>query len=86
MKAEKRNNSTLSYMDCCMRLTGDHAFEEMNNDDLDSIYFVAFGRWGYHMSHEGYVNALNIRRNELNNEKQVIQERINNFYNEKNPA
>jgi hypothetical protein len=39
---KKRNNSTLSYVDCCMRLTGDEPFSEMSNDDLDSMYAIAF--------------------------------------------
>jgi len=34
----KRNNSQLSHADCCMRLTGEQAFEGMTDDDLDSIY------------------------------------------------
>lgn len=64
----RRNNSTLSYIDCCIRLTDENrAFEGMSNDDLDSIYAVAFGRWAYHMTREGYINALNNKRNELNN-------------------
>lgn len=43
------------------------AFEGMSNDDLDSIYAVAFGHWAYHMSREGYIIALNNKRKELNN-------------------
>ncbi len=66
---EKRNNSTLTYVDCCMRLTGDSPFEEMSIDDLDSIYFVAFRHWAHHMSKEGYINMLNKRRLELLNAK-----------------
>ena len=33
---KRRNSSTLSEIDCYMRLTGDHPFEEMGSDDLDS--------------------------------------------------
>lgn len=37
-----RNNSKLAYVDCCMRLMDWHRpFEEMSNDDLDSLYAVA---------------------------------------------
>jgi hypothetical protein len=60
--ATRRNNSTLSYIDCCMRLTGDRPFEEMTDDDLDSIYAVAFGHWAYHLTRQGYIDALNKRR------------------------
>ena len=66
---EKRNNSKLAYVDCCMRLIGDQPFSEMSNDDLDSIYFVTFNHWAYHMSREGYINALNNRRTELSTTK-----------------
>ena len=71
MKTEikRRNNSTLSYVDCCMRLTGDSPFEEMSNDDLDSIYAVAFKSWAYHLTRQGYIDFLNKRRNELKAEK-----------------
>lgn len=63
MKTEKRrNNSTLSYIDCMMRLTVTTPFEEMTNDDLDSIYASAFGRWAYHMSREGFIISLNKKR------------------------
>jgi hypothetical protein len=62
---KKRNNSTLSYIDCCMRLTGDQPFSEMSNDDLDSIYAVAFKHWAYHLTRQGYIDALNKRRIEL---------------------
>lgn len=63
---KRRNNSTLSYVDCCIRLSdSSRAFEGMSNDDLDSIYAVAFGRWAYHMSREGLINALNNKRAEI---------------------
>jgi hypothetical protein len=60
--SKRRNNSTLSTIDCYIRLTGDTLFEEMTDDDLDSIYTVAFGHWAYHLSRQGYINALNKRR------------------------
>lgn len=63
---EKRNNSELSYIDCMIRLTDESRdFEDMTTDDLDSIYFCAFGRWAYHMTRDGYINALKNKRNEL---------------------
>ena len=68
---ERRNNSTLSYIDCCMRLTGDQLFENMSNDDLDSIYYVAFNRWAYHLTRDGYISALNKRRTELQLENSI---------------
>ena len=62
-----RNNSTLSFADCCVILTGDKAFESMSNDDLDSLYFVAFGRWAYYLTRQGYTIALNkYRQNKKN--------------------
>lgn len=68
---EKRNNSTLAYIDCIMRLTGDRSFHEMSNDDLDSIYFSAFGRWAWHMTRQGYIDALNKCRDELANKNSI---------------
>jgi hypothetical protein len=64
---KRMNNSTLSEIDCCMRLTGDRPFEDMSNDDLDSIYAVAFKRWAYHLTRQGYIDALNKKRAELQN-------------------
>lgn len=56
---KRRNNSTLSYVDCCMRLHDlERSFESMSNDDLDSLYAVAFGRWAYHLTRDGYIKAL----------------------------
>ena len=63
----RRNYSTLSYVDCCMRLRDESMFfEDMSNDDLDSLYFIAFKRWAYHLTRQGYINALNKYR-ESNN-------------------
>lgn len=56
---KRRNNSTLSYVDCCMRLNDlSWAFESMSDDDLDSLYAVAFGRWAYHLTRDGYIKSL----------------------------
>lgn len=74
MKEEKRNNSTLSYIDCCMRLTGEISFETMIDDDLDSIYFVAFERWAYHMSREGFIISLNKKRATLTPQIKLVNE------------
>lgn len=62
---QRRNNSTLAYADCIMRLTGTDAFEAMSIDDLDSIYGAAFGHWAYHLIREGYIKALYEKRAEL---------------------
>ena len=78
-ETKRRNNSTLSYIDCCMRLIGDRSFWEMSDDDLDSIYFVAFGHWAWHMTREGYINALKIKRLELRNENRLREISKNNF-------
>lgn len=60
-----RNNSTLAYVDCAMRLCDwRYNFEKMSNDDLDSLYAVAFGRWAYHLTRQGYIDALNKYRAE----------------------
>jgi hypothetical protein len=40
-------------------------FSEMSNDDLDSIYAIAFGHWAYHLTRQGYIDALNKKRSEL---------------------
>lgn len=65
---KKMNNSTLSYADCYLRLMDfNRPFESMTDDDLDSLYAVAFQRWAYHMTRQGYINALNKYRNENSN-------------------
>lgn len=61
----RRNNSTLGVIDCMMRLTGDEPFESFSDDDLDSIYAVAFNRWAYHLTRDGYIKALYKKRKEL---------------------
>lgn len=67
---KRRNNSDLSAADCYLRLTDEsRAFEGMSNDDLDSIYAIAFGRWAYHMSREGYIRSLNEERKRLNQQQ-----------------
>ena len=64
-QGKPRNNSKLAYADCCMRLTDwNRPFEEMSNDDLDSLYAVAFGRWAYHLTRQAYIDALNKYRAE----------------------
>jgi hypothetical protein len=66
-KAEHRNNSQLSYVDCCMRLYDEsRPFEEMSDDDLDSIYAIAFNRWAYHLTRQAYIDALNAERTKRN--------------------
>lgn len=63
---QKRNNSNLSAVDCYLRLSDEtRAFESMSDDDLDSIYFIAFGRWAYHLTRRGYIDALNKKRADL---------------------
>lgn len=58
-KTEHRNKSKLSYVDCCMRLIDEsRSFEDMSDDDLDSIYFIATGRWAYHLTRQGYIDTL----------------------------
>ena len=57
---KSRNNSNLSYADCCMRLCDwNVSFEDMSNDDLDSLYFVAFKSWAYHLTRQAYIDYLN---------------------------
>ena len=70
METEKRrNNSTLAYGDCMLRLTDyNRPFENMSDDDLDSIYACAFGHWAHHLTREAYIGALNKKRIELNPE------------------
>lgn len=68
-KGKSRNKSQLSYVDCCMRLCDDGcrwSFEDMSDDDLDSIYFVAFQRWAYHLTRQAYIDALNTERKKRN--------------------
>lgn len=64
---QPRNKSSLSYADCYIRLyDNNRPFEDMSDDDLDSLYFVAFNLWAYHMTREGYIRSLNIHRNKYN--------------------
>jgi len=59
-----RNNATLSDAACYLRLMDfNKPFEEMENDDLDGLYAVAFKRCAYHLTRQGYIDALNIYRN-----------------------
>jgi len=63
---EKMNNSNLAAADCWNRLANeDYAFEGMSTDDLDSIYRVAFDRWAYHLTRQGYIKMLYQKRSEL---------------------
>ena len=64
---EKENNSKLSYIDCMMRLTGNVPFERMSDDDLDTIYYCAFGQKSYHMSRDGYIEKLTEKREAIRN-------------------
>jgi hypothetical protein len=60
---KRRNNSDLSYMDCMLRFGDDNRrFEDMSNDDLDSIYACVFGRWAYHLTRQAYIDCLNNAR------------------------
>jgi len=67
-KGKARNKSKLSWADCYLRLASeDYPFELMSDDDLDSIYRIAFDRWAYHLTRQGYIDSLNQKRFELNN-------------------
>jgi hypothetical protein len=62
-ESKRRNNSTLSYADCMLRLSDrSRSFHDMSDDDLDSIYACAFGRWAYHLTRQGYIDALEKKR------------------------
>jgi hypothetical protein len=62
-EGKKKNNSTLSYADCMLRLSDrSRSFHDMTDDDLDSIYACAFGRWAYHLTRDGYIQALEEKR------------------------
>ena len=66
-ETKKRNDSTLSYADCMLRLADEsRAFEDMSNDDLDSIYYCAYGQWAHHLTRQGYIDMLYKKRRELN--------------------
>ncbi len=65
-KGEMRNNSTLSAADCFLMLGDDsRRFEDMSDEDLDSIYACAMGHWAYHLPRQGYIDALYKKRNSL---------------------
>lgn len=62
---QRRNNSKLGYVDCCMILADwSRPLEAMSDDDLDSLYTVAFSRWAHHLTRQGYIDALNKYREE----------------------
>jgi hypothetical protein len=67
-KKKYRNKSELSAADCYLRF-GDPSrdFEDMSDDDLDSIYAVVFNRWAYHLTRQGYIDALKAARENLLN-------------------
>jgi len=69
---DKMNNSNLAAADCWARLANpDLAFEGMSNDDLDSIYRIAYDHWAYHLTREEYIKALYQKRKDL-----VLRDRI----------
>lgn len=71
---ERRNNSTLSYADCMLRLTDDsRPFEDMSDDDLDSIYFIAHNRWAYHLTRDGYIQSLYKKRNDFKLREEITE-------------
>lgn len=62
----RRNNSDLSPADCWNRLKNErYRFEEMSDDDLDSIYAIAFSRWAYHLTRQAYIDALYRKRADI---------------------
>jgi hypothetical protein len=62
----RRNNSDLSPADCWNRLTNErYKFEEMSDDDLDSIYAIAFSGWAYHLTRQAYIDALYRERSDI---------------------
>lgn len=74
---ERRNKSTLSPADCYNRLANEnYSFELMSDDDLDSIYYIAYERWAYHLTRQGYIDALYKKRSELQNRMNAIDERL----------
>lgn len=71
---ERRNNSTLSYADCANRLINEnYAFEDMCNDDLDLIYFIAYNRWAYHLTREAYIQSLYKKRNDFKLREEITE-------------
>lgn len=61
--SKKGNSSTLSYADCMLRLSDrSRSFHDMSDDDLDIIYACAFGRWVFHLTRQGYIDALEKKR------------------------
>lgn len=65
-KGQMRNNSNLSAADCFLRLGDENrCFEDMSDEDLDSIYACAMGHWAYHLTRQGYIDALYKKRESL---------------------
>ena len=55
-----KNNSKLSFSDCCIILHDwNRSFEQMSNDDLDSLYFVVTKSWAQHLTRQAYIDYLN---------------------------
>lgn len=54
-----------SYAEAIMFLTSDTDFSHLDNEELDFLYHCAFDRLAWHMSREGYIRSLEIKRQEL---------------------
>jgi len=54
-----KNSSTLTLSQCRSILANLYTvFSAFSDADLDSLYFVAYGRWAYHLTRDGYVYWL----------------------------
>ncbi len=55
-----KNSSTLTLGQCRSILADLHAvWDSFSSADLDSLYFVAMGRWPYHLTREGHIYWIN---------------------------
>lgn len=55
-----KNSSNLTLGQCRSILSDLRTvFDSLSNADLDSLYFVAMGRWPYHLTREGHIYWLN---------------------------
>lgn len=68
-KVAHRNKSTLSYLQCFQIVSNASLnFDDMKYEDLDCLYAAVNGNWAYHLTRQGYIDSLNIKRKELRTE------------------
>jgi len=75
---EKLNHhckSLLNECDCKILFHTTSSFENFDDYDLDFLYRVAFGRWAYHLTRKGYIDAIsNYSKSLIEKSSQIMKE------------